>query len=336
MLTPARRRPPPRGGGCPAGHSGCPGAAPSSPRPRARGHAQAGEPGGVGAGPGGERAAAMEPSAGGMDRPSRWGHALVHGDAGRVRPTPEGERSSRLPAGGSGDDRGSVRGHRAPPPARSRRDPGVRAPGCPAGACVSETAAQGRRRAAPRACGPAVRTAGCWAGGDCGWQVSGVRDVSSDGPRVNVPWQLTGWRFSRAVGSPIKTRGRSRTAAQAELLAKLLTLWPAAAQTGGRTRRIADLARAKGGSSLTTGHLAGRLFPRLLSRGPIEARPHAPSTRKRTWFPRLLSRGPIEATTRGAAPHMGDGFRDYLVAAPLKPADLGRRPRRRLTVSATT
>ena len=42
------------------------------------------------------------------------------------------------------------------------------------------------------------------------------------------------------------------------------------------------------------------VFPRLQSRGPIEASAEVPSAVSRT-FPRLQSRGPIEATGRLAA-----------------------------------
>gem|GEM_PF-4520721 len=41
--------------------------------------------------------------------------------------------------------------------------------------------------------------------------------------------------------------------------------------------------------------MADAAFPRLISRGPIEAQPCGPHHRDKPPFPRLISRGPIEA-----------------------------------------
>ncbi len=66
-------------------------------------------------------------------------------------------------------------------------------------------------------------------------------------------------------------------------------------------------------------------FPRLSSRGPIEAIRSASSTLAVGGFPRLSSRGPIEAQFLPATTRLRRArFRDYQVAAPLKPANIAR------------
>ena len=76
------------------------------------------------------------------------------------------------------------------------------------------------------------------------------------------------------------------------------------------------------------------LFPRLKSRGPIEAGCLALSRPPRSRFPRLKSRGPIEATSCRASESPNGDFPRLKSRGPIEASDSARWSRSRTALSA--